>query len=690
MKALHLTILVLCSLTAPLVAQRPKTVAEAVTRFERVREDAERNRHQPVRDLGLFAENAATTILLAELKRAKAIGYRSTVVKALGYKKREGAVPALLSVMTSTPNARLAESAANALRSQGDDGVAALVAELPASAGNKKLRDAICYSLGRVETGEASRDALLREIARTTRTDRQAALRGLKARRHDARVDEVRMQLVGDKDAYLAAQALEQLATSAHKESARLAITLARRIPATGARNAHTAVMAGLLTGPQPSHYEALLFAAARADKPFGEERAPRWRECFGNEALAKWLRDKGTKAKGDEMQAAAATALAFVPEEQHAVALAALISFLQKRSPQVVQAAATSLVTLDLGEPAAKALQELIKKGNATGSAIAVTALHVRRRDDSAWHTQLLTLSKHKRPSIRAAAVRALITAPADAEQLLDAAKNNLSHRAWQVRTAAIDLLVALRSAKSPPLLFTMLDKEKARMHEDVRTALRDLTGLQFVTLREWQQWWAKEGDMFQPRQRNAGLPGRNGDTLTVSYWNIPVHSDRVAFVVDTSGSMLKPFGTGNATRLWEAKRQLRKVFDALPAKAKMNVITFAGDTTSLFPKLQALGKKQRTTAEAFVKALYGKGPTNVHDALAAAFADDDVDTIFLLTDGQPSAGPIVDRDALSEQVARWNADRGIRIHTVAIGQKSALLARLAKDSGGEHSVSR
>ncbi len=690
MKALHLATLVLCLLAAQLAAQRPKTVGEAVARFEKVREDAERNRQQPVRDLGRFAENASTVILLAELERAQAIGYRTTVVKALGYKKREGAVMALVAVMTSTQKARLAESAANALRSQGEDGIAALVKELPASAGNKTLRDAICYSLGRVEQGDASRDALLREIARTTRKDRQAALRGLKARRGDDQVDAVRIELVGDKDAYLASQALEQLAAGGHQESPRLAITLARRIPATGSRSGHTAVLAGLLTGPLPEHYPPLLFATARADKPFGEQHALRWRECFGTDALAKWLRDKGTKAKGDKMQVAAARALVFVPKEQHAIAIAALIKLLQKRSPQVVQAAATTLVTLDLGEPATKALQAVIKKANATGSAIAITALHVLRKDDATWHTQLLTLSKHKRPSIRAAAVRALITAPADTEKLLAAAKNNLSHRAWQVRTAAIDLLVAIRSAKSPPLLFARLEKEKARMHEDVRTALRDLTGLQFATLREWQQWWDKEGNTFQPRLRNADMPGRNGDNKTVSYWNIPVHSDRVAFIVDTSGSMLKPFGSGNATRLWEAKRQLRTVFDALPPKAKINVITFAGDTTSLFAKLQTLGKKQRKQAESFVKALPGKGPTNVHDALEAAFADRDVDTIFLLTDGQPSSGPIVDREALADEVRRWNADRGIRIHTIAIGQKSKLLARLAKDSGGEHSVSR
>ena len=83
-------------------------------------------------------------------------------------------------------------------------------------------------------------------------------------------------------------------------------------------------------------------------------------------------------------------------------------------------------------------------------------------------------------------------------------------------------------------------------------------------------------------------------------------------------------------------------------------------------------------------------KGPTNVHDALAAAFADQEIDTIFLLTDGRPSVGPIVDPSQLADEVERWNFSRSIRIHTIAIGAKSDFLARLAKDSGGQHSVAR
>jgi len=695
MLPVRLCVVVLCLLANPLFAQRPKNVLEAVVKFEDVKSQAERNRHGAVRDLGRFGEDQATTILLAELKRAKATGYRSTVVDALGRKRRNGAVSALHAVMMSANNARLMESAANGLRTQGDDGVARLVQELPGSAGNKRLRNAICYSLSRLQHGDAARDAVLTELQRASGQDRNAAMRALEARRDDPKVDAVRVKLVDAKDTYLASLALMQLAMSQNEQAPDLALSLARRLPANANSNRHSAVLAGFLVELEPKQFQPMFFAAARSDKPFGTHLQSQWLQSFASGALVAWLRDKSPKFKEERMQVVAARALRFAPQEQQPLVLTTLRSLLKNRSHAVVQAAAGTLAQLEAKQEASKLLQELLGAAKAGTSAVAITALQELLGTDKKWQTQLLALASHKLPDIRAAALQALTDAVtndlvADKAPLLAAATANLRHRAWPVRSLAIDLVVALRMRSTPPLLFAMLKKEKARMLEDVRTALRDLTGQQFLTVKEWQNWWAKEGDQFQPRSKTAGKPGRNADNKTVSYWDIPVHSDRVAFVVDTSGSMLKPFGTANATRLSEAKRQLRKVLEALPKKAKMNVITFAGQPVPLFAKLSALGRKQRKQADTFVEELIAKGPTNVHDALAAAFADRDVDTIYVLTDGQPSAGPIVDHEFLAAEVARWNAGRGIRIHTIAIGQKSKLLAQLAKDSGGHHIVSR
>jgi uncharacterized protein YegL len=689
MKALHMALLV-CSLLTPLTGQRPKTVEAAVAGFEKVRDESERNRHGAVRDLGRFPQADATSILIAELKRAKTLSYQETVMRAIGYKQRVGAEPALTTMLTGAVNPRIADAAAEAMRRQGDPGIAALVAALAQTTGQKKQRNAICYALGRVATGDQARDALLADLQRTSGIDRLTALRGLAARKDDPQVDAARIQLVGQKNRLVAGTALSQLANHNHEQTPKLAIQFSRTLSADADDDHHAAVVTGLLVKLEQTYYGELFRATARARAPFGKDNLDGWQRGFASGELTQWLTEHALGMKAIKERVAAARALALSPTEQREPASNILKKLLTQRDIPVVRAAANSLTIVDPSEATQVALAAILKKGNEHTGPIAIHALHVLRQTDENWHQQLLQLSKHKRSSMRTAALRALCDTKADQDSLLEAAQSNLRSRDWQVRAAAIALVVATRSAKSPPLLFAMLDKENARMKEDVRAALRDLTGMQFGKSSDWQKWWSTEGDNFKPRDALAVMPGRPADKQTISYWNVPVRSDRVTFIVDVSGSMAKPFGTGSGTRLEEAKRQLTGVINQLPKKAKINIITFAGNAESLFPKLQALGKKQHKAANACIKEIYAKGPTNVHDALEAAFVDRDIDTIFLLTDGRPSAGPVVAPTALAEEVTRWNVSRSIVIHTIAIGEKSPFLARLAKDSGGEHSVAR
>lgn len=691
MKALHIALFV-CSLLTPLIGQRPKTVEAAVAGFEKVQDESERNRHGAIRDLGRFPQAGATSILIAELKRAETLSYQETVMRAIGYKQRVGTEPALTAMLTNAVNPRIADAAADAMRRQGDTGVAALVAVLAEASGQKKQRNAICYALGRVATGNEARDALLAEIQRTSGIDRLTALRGLAARKDDPLVDAARIQLIGQKNRLVAGTALSQLATHKHDQTPKLAFQFSRTLSvgAGSDDDHHAAVVTGLLVKLEPAHYSELFRAAARARAPFGKDNKEGWQQAFASGELTQWLAANALNMKSADERIAAARALALTPPDQRQPASDILQQLLTQRDIPVVRAAANSLTIVDQSEAAQVALAAILKKGSERTGPIAIDALHALRQRDTSWHEQLLQLTKHKRSSIRTAALRALCETKADADSRLEAAEDNLRSRDWQVRAAAIALVVAVRSSKSPPLLFAMLDKETARMKEDVRAALRDLTGMQFGKESEWKKWWSKEGDNFTPRQPLAAMPKRTAEKKTVSYWNVPVTSDRVTFIVDVSGSMAKPFGTGSGTRLEEAKRQLTGVINKIPKKAKINIITFAGDAKSLFPKLQALGKKQHKAASACINEIYAKGPTNVHDALETAFIDRDIDTIFLLTDGRPSAGPVVAPTALAEEVARWNVSRSIVIHTIAIGEKSPFLARLAKDSGGEHNVAR
>ena len=144
---------------------------------------------------------------------------------------------------------------------------------------------------------------------------------------------------------------------------------------------------------------------------------------------------------------------------------------------------------------------------------------------------------------------------------------------------------------------------------------------------------------------------------------------------------------GLRHAVRVWHRPSG---VLELLPAKAKVNIVGFGTKATAWSDKLQPLDKRRKKAAADFVQALTIQGATNVHDGVKLAFQDEEVDTVFLLTDGYPSAGEIVAPGRLAAAIATWNVGRGIRIHTVAIGGASNFLERLAKESGGEHAVSR
>ena len=190
---------------------------------------------------------------------------------------------------------------------------------------------------------------------------------------------------------------------------------------------------------------------------------------------------------------------------------------------------------------------------------------------------------------------------------------------------------------------------------------------------------------------------------STTVSYFNIPLVSDRVIFLLDTSGSMNAPMGGvrrsspstrgGNGgkratapTRLEEAKVQLKRVLTALPEEARFNLIYFDTPVNTFLPRMVFAKKGMKQKAIRSVQMLVPRGGTNIHDALEEAFGDQAVDTIYLLSDGAPSAGKITNADEIAQVVAIWNRTRRIRIHTISLGSKSALMERLAKDSGGQH----
>lgn len=174
------------------------------------------------------------------------------------------------------------------------------------------------------------------------------------------------------------------------------------------------------------------------------------------------------------------------------------------------------------------------------------------------------------------------------------------------------------------------------------------------------WRAWWEANKDR-QPFTKGREKPG----TKTVpgpTYYDVPVRSSRVIFVLDVSRSM------GWNQRLETAKEELLQVLDKLPRTTWFNLVVFSQRAWPWKSGLQKADRRNVNNAKRWIRAQKPLLGTNTYGALKTCFADPQMDTIFLLSDGHPSEGRITDPQLILGAVREWNRLRNVRIHGIAL----------------------
>ncbi|MHC5030918.1 MAG: VWA domain-containing protein [Planctomycetota bacterium] len=178
------------------------------------------------------------------------------------------------------------------------------------------------------------------------------------------------------------------------------------------------------------------------------------------------------------------------------------------------------------------------------------------------------------------------------------------------------------------------------------------------------------------------------------VRFYGIPTHSHRVLFCIDISGSMLFPMdgkGGQREPRINRTRRELLRAFSDLAPGTLFNVYLFADVTLARTPRLVPATSEHKEAAIAFLEEQGIRGGTNIYGVLNDALASG-ADTIFLLTDGEPNQGTIIDPALIIEEIAARNAHAGATIHTIGLSQdqNAELLVNLAHRNGGRYVASR
>ncbi|QDU67025.1 HEAT repeat domain-containing protein [Engelhardtia mirabilis] len=338
---------------------------------------------------------------------------------------------------------------------------------------------------------------------------------------------------------------------------------------------------------------------------------------------------------------------------------------------------------------------------------------------------------------AVRCAAIDGL--AALKAPETVDQALAALAVPDWQERASAVAALGKVREKRSVTPLIERMALEEGRLRADIGATLEGLTGRGFgARLELWKSWWGAVEARFElptVEELAAAEEARARDSAQyapieeVSYHGVSTPSRRILFVLDVSGSMdnlvtdrerFKAEDYRSWSRMDVVRRELQRAVEGLADYVEFNVVAFASEVDPWRSKPVKANVLQKRAAIDWLDGLetiggnedqdlaavgltgsanLEAGKTNSHLAMMYALgvmdergrrlkADEyalEVDTIFFLSDGDPSVGEFVDPDDILREVREANELRKIVIHTFALGHfRKTFMERLAAESGG------
>jgi hypothetical protein len=631
-----------------------KKIDQAIKDYESVRKDRDKlvQRRRLLGWLGEIDHPRVTKYLRNELKNLARYSSGTHVIEALGKVTREGTQDDLRrALLAGNSHHSVRIAAVKALVGFGDEATDALI-ELAYETKNGRARGGLLQGLSACDSARIRRE-LARLMTDGDHAHRRYLLLNTASIKGDPGIDRAREQCVKEGNLIVSSTAWRLLAEQGNSRAMALTLDVIERVFDTPDAASAVELIRGLAAVGDPDFYPALLrYGAVRGG---GVRQA--LQVAAGHAArqpeLIEYLIEEGLESDSKAERAAAKALLAKAP----ASALQPLVEKVRK------QLRRNRKRVLDM----AAGLQELLAK-------------------DPTWVQDLASLAAASDLESRLLGLSMLLEMGSPAA--ITSAQKYTRNRAWELRSLSFRYLAKNRDVTSIPFLIARYGSEDGRLKQELETALFVHTGTRCWSRSDWSRWWRKEKEGFVlPHPNSVRGGGSTTGGNTISYYDIPLVSSRIAFVVDHSGSMKSRVGTDRKrTRLDAAKEQLRQVVKALPKTHKVNLILFESNVTSVWKEITRLTSSNRKELLKEVDKIPYAGATNTFGGLELAYQDPEVDTIYLLTDGQPSAGKAIDAADILDEVQRMNRVRQIVIHCISVGRDSTLMRDLAALTGGTY----
>jgi len=294
------------------------------------------------------------------------------------------------------------------------------------------------------------------------------------------------------------------------------------------------------------------------------------------------------------------------------------------------------------------------------------------------------------------------------------EAAKALVEDPNEKVKLTAVRTLLRAGGKPSVEALIQGMAKAEGRLADDIADALARLTGRNLGTFSvQWESWWIQNRDKDAEYKalslaEYAKILEKEQEQQTLLYHGLRVIANAV-FVIDTSESMTERYepkteekgrtvvesaGGTLKTRMEVAKEELTNVLKSLQEGKVFDIVGFDSVIRDFIPdalgkepeKLEPMTPTIRASAQQFVVSLSPAGATYILSALRQAFSYEDVEAIYLLSDGAPTPS-----SGTPEEILAWlrqeNRLRNVRINTIAFGleeEDKAFLIQLAEENFG------
>lgn len=245
---------------------------------------------------------------------------------------------------------------------------------------------------------------------------------------------------------------------------------------------------------------------------------------------------------------------------------------------------------------------------------------------------------------------------------------RSRLFANRFAARRVIVHALTRIRRPRAVDILIRVLSELRGEVRGDIATYLAKLSGENHgVDAPAWLAWWNGNREGFQfPFQVSPGVQAAAAafegfvPEGTPGYYGMPIYAQRLVFVLDVSGSM-------QGGRLQAAKRELIEAINGLTPATSFGIIAYNTEITVWRPQLTPATPGAKLDASQCVMALTAGSSTASYDALEAAF-EFDVEAIYFLSDGKPTAGKVVNPAQIVAFIGKINHARLVSVYTVGI----------------------